>query len=420
MSFHARPLTPDDADQVIDLIEIVFHEAPFAQQVRAQERELMHLDRGRGTGIFADAELADAELAGAGVIDGFTMSAPGGTVPLAGVLFVGVSPAFRRRGVASKLIRGQLEALHEQGLEPLAGLTASESVIYGRWGYGVATYSASFTVPRHRSGLRPVPGTDEIQLRLAPTAAAETVAACEAVHFRQVGKRAGMLVRDEFWARGAAADPEQWRDGRSVLRTVLASRSSGEVTGFARYRTKSEHASNGVATGYTEVSEIYADDLAGFAALAEYLMSLDLTGGVRFFRLPPDSPLVHLLTDFRAAEMRLRDGLYLRIVDVDRALAARTYAVPVDIVLDVTDRLCPWNAGRWRLSGDEKSATCVATTEPADLALDVRELAAAYLGGSSLTALGEAGLVSELRPGALTSASRAFATDLAPWLQFGI
>jgi predicted acetyltransferase len=194
---------------------------------------------------------------------------------------------------------------------------------------------------------------------------------------------------------------------------VLAER-SGQAVGFARYRT------DGNAGPATDVDEIYADDAAVFAALARYLLDIDLTTITKFSRHPVDSPLVYLLADIRAAEMRISEGLYLRLVDLDRALAGRTYATPLDVVLEVTDELCPWNAGRWRLSGDQKTAECVRTSAPADLAIDVRELAAVYLGGTTLAALEQAALVRELRPGAIAEASLAFSTQLAPWLEFGL
>jgi predicted acetyltransferase len=106
-------------------------------------------------------------------------------------------------------------------------------------------------------------------------------------------------------------------------------------------------------------------------------------------------------------------------VDVDRALAARRYATPVDVVFEVADTFCPWNTGRWRLSGDADGAVCSRTTDPADLVLGPRELGAAYLGGFSLGALERAGRIEELRPGALAAASRAFVSDAAPYLPFG-
>jgi predicted acetyltransferase len=408
-----RTLTPDDIDQLNDLDDLVFNMSPSSGQVRELHRNLHRLELGRGTGLF-DGD----ELAGVGTIGGFTMSVPGGMTPLAGVMLIGVKPTHTRRGVMSTIIRHQFQTLHDEGLEPLAGLTASESVIYGRFGYGVATYGASFSIPRHRAGLRPVAGTGDIQVRMVSNESSAGVV--EQIHARQVGTRAGMLVREDNWAKLYATDVEDWRGGRSALRTVLALR-DGEPVGYVRYRSKDDY-SDGVASGYTDVHELHADDLAGFATLVGYLAGLDLTGGMNFHRLPVDTPLMYLLDDLRAARVHIRDALYLRIVDVDRVLALRTYSAPVDVVLELTDTLCPWNAGRWRLTGDEKSASCVRASggDAADLALDIRELAAAYLGGATLAALAQAGLVRELRAGALTDASRAFATDLAPWLQYGI
>jgi predicted acetyltransferase len=407
-----RPLSQADFDQVAELTEIVFNGGPSSPAELAIDRELLELDQGRGVGVFDEAEMA-----GLGTITGLEISVPGGMLPMAGVTVIGVKPTHRRRGIMSQIIGHQLRTLHDSGQEPLAGLTASESVIYGRFGYGQATFGASFTVPRHRSALRPVAGSDQVRIRLVPTA--DSVPACEAIHARQVGRRAGMLTRPDTWGRARAADLDTWRAGRSVLRTATAER-AGVAVGFARYRTRDETAANGVATGYTDVDELYADDAAAFAALVSYLLSIDLTGGAKFRNQPTDSPLMYLLTDLRAAEIGVRDRLYLRLVDVDRALAGRTYASPVDLVLEIADELCPWNAGRWRLAGDEKTAECTRTDAPPDLALDVRELAAAYLGGTTLAALEQAALVTELRPGALADASRAFATSLAPWLQFGI
>lgn len=116
---------------------------------------------------------------------------------------------------------------------------------------------------------------------------------------------------------------------------------------------------------------------------------------------------------------RLAHSLYVRPVEVGAALEARTYQAPVDVVFEVEDTFCPWNAGRWRLSGDAKGASCERTADAADLTLPVRELGAAYLGGVSLASLGAAGRVRELRRGALAEASLGFGAGAVPWLPHG-
>jgi predicted acetyltransferase len=133
-----------------------------------------------------------------------------------------------------------------------------------------------------------------------------------------------------------------------------------------------------------------------------------------------DDAVLRLVSDVRRCEVRVRDGLYVRLVELGAALEARTYRAPVDVVLEVEDAFCPWNAGRWRLTADAKgAATCRRTDDEPDVALAVTELGSAYLGGVSLTTLAAAGLVRELRAGALAGASLAFSSDVQPWCPHG-
>ena len=120
------------------------------------------------------------------------------------------------------------------------------------------------------------------------------------------------------------------------------------------------------------------------------------------------------MDDGRALACQVRDGIYVRLVDVPRALGLRRYAAPVDVVLDVTDEFCPWNTGRWQLRGGPDGAECESTTAPADIAISVRDLGAVYLGGVSLQALASAGLVRELTPGSVHHAAVAFGWPIAP------
>jgi predicted acetyltransferase len=164
------------------------------------------------------------------------------------------------------------------------------------------------------------------------------------------------------------------------------------------------------------LADLEALDAATRAALWRFLFDIDLTTSVAARGRPVDEAWQYQVSDIRRCRLRLRDSLYVRPVEVGAALEARTYQAPVDVVFEVEDAFCPWNAGRWRLSGDAKGASCARTTDAADLALTVRELGAAYLGGVPLTALAAAGRIRELRPGALAEASAAFGSDVAPWL----
>ncbi|MFE0448234.1 GNAT family N-acetyltransferase [Streptomyces fungicidicus] len=345
----------------------------------------------------------------------FRLTVPGGAaVPAAGVTMVGVAATHRRRGVLTSMMRRQLDDVRSWG-EPLAVLTASEPAIYGRFGYGAATFQVNAEIDTSRTTLAVPEGTDGVRLRYA--APAEVLGACEAVYARLVPGRPGMLARRPGWERLGTLDPESRRDGASPLQCVVAER-DGETVGYARFRVKPGWGPAG-PDGTVVLSALDALDPAADAALWQFLFDVDLTSRLVARGRPVDEGWQHMVSDIRRCRPELRDALYVRLVDVGAALQARTYRAPVDVVFDVEDAFCPWNTGRWRLSGDAKGASCERTEDAADLALSVRELGAVYLGGVGLTALAAAGRVRELRRGALAEASPAFGSDPAPWLPHG-
>ncbi|MFD8222287.1 GNAT family N-acetyltransferase [Streptomyces sp. NPDC059697] len=345
----------------------------------------------------------------------FRVTVPGGTsVPAAGITMVSVAATHRRRGLLTSMMRRQLDDIRSWG-EPLAVLTASEPVIYGRFGYGIATHQYNVEIDTTRVRLSVPPGTDDVRLRYA--APADVLDACEAVYARLVPGRPGMLARRPGWDRAMLLDPESERDGASPLQCVVAERDD-EVVGYARYRIKQDGDHRGA--GFTvRLDQMEALDPAAHAALWRFLFEIDLTSTVHAYGRPVDEAWQHMVSDIRRCAVRMRDALHVRLVDVGAALEARTYQAPVDVVFEVEDVFCPWNEGRWRLTGDAKGATCVRTSDAADLALSVRELGAAYLGGVSLASLAAAGRVRELRQGALAEASVGFSSAVAPWLPHG-
>jgi predicted acetyltransferase len=398
-----RPLTDADMDRLIEVDNIAFLESPYGPELSAWQRRLLEVDR--TIGLFD----GDSQVGGASIFT-LALTVPDGRrVPLAGVTWVSVLPTHRRRGGLTKMMRHQLHDLHDRGAEPVAGLTASHPAIYGRFGYGRPTQSVSLTIPRAHNALRLPDGVRDVTLRLvAPKSAVEI---CREIYARNVPRRPGMVERPDVWFEFEAEDLERIRDGGSPLRLVLAER-GGAPAGYATYRTKE----TGDHQGEVHVNEVHADDLAAYAALWQMLLNVDLSTSANVDSVAIDDPLCAMLESSRYARPVIRDGLYVRLVDVNRGLAARTYATPIDVVIEVTDEFCPWNAGRWRLLGDEKGATCVRTDSAADLAIDVRELASAYLGGVTLRALATAGQVTERTPGAVRAASKAFASDIQPWL----
>jgi predicted acetyltransferase len=403
-----RVLRPAEWDEWYRSLERAFGGVAEAPEERELWQDLTEVDRSIG------AWDGDTCVGTAGAFS-FRLSVPGGAlVPAAGVTMVSVAATHRRRGVLRSMMRRQLDDVRSWG-EPLAVLTASEPEIYGRFGYASATEQLSAEIDTSRVRLAVPPGTDDIRLRMAVPV--EVSAACEAVFATSVAHRPGMLTRMPGWERLPLLDPESEREGASPLQCVVAE-SDGEVIGYARYAVRPRWETTG-ANGTITLRDICAPDPATYAALWRFLFGIDLTSTLVVRNRPVDDPVLYMVSDIRRCSVRIRDSLYVRPVDIGAALEARTYTAPLDVVFEVADEFCPWNEGRWRLTGDGKGAACERTEDAADLTLSVRELGAAYLGGVRLSALADAGRVRELRQGALREASVAFASDIAPWLPHG-
>lgn len=380
-----RPVTPAELPGAISAVELAFNSDSHPEdraldlQVLADARTLAVLEDGSPVATAAWHDLA--------------MTVPGAVAPVAGVTWVSVSPVRRRQGLLRQLMSRQLADLHAEG-RALAALWASEGAIYQRFGYGPASWQLSVEVRRGAGFHRPV-ATEGLEL---VTPSAQVLApAFEAA----AAARPGWFARDERWWTYRLHDPEHRREGVSSLRCVRDG-----TDGYALFATTGDWDAAG-PENVVKVRELVAAGPESEARLWRFLLDLDLTARTTAWGLPLDSPLLHLLAEPRRAQARLGDGLYVRLVSVE-GLAARRYAAPVDLVVEVEDELCPWNAGRWRLSGDHDGAVCAPTPDPADLRLHVRELGAAFLGATSLAARATAGLVTERTPGALARASTAF------------
>jgi len=281
---------------------------------------------------------------------------------------------------------------------------------------------ARFTIKRHEGRMVPpalagqgaAAGHGDPQLRQAEPDAARTELA--KVYDQAVPGRPGMLARDDRWWQAALHDPEYWRQGSSPLRCVIAEDAAG-ARGYALFSVNATWDEHAIAAGTLSIRELVSLDPAAAATLWGDLLSRDLVGEVKARLRPVDDPLLYLLADIRRARTQLADGLWIRLVDVSRALANRQYAREVDIVVEVIDELLAGNAGRWRLQAGPaaEGASCERTSAPADVVLPVQSLGAAYLGGTGLGALARAGLVCQTRPAAVAELSAAMSWDPPPW-----
>lgn len=335
----------------------------------------------------------------------FEVTIPGGELPAGGVTWVGVMPSHRRRGILTQLMRRELDDIHERG-EPLAMLWASEAAIYGRFGYGVAAPTAQMNADRSRFALRDDPGPQG-RARILPLE--DALEPCRRVYDSVRPTVPGFTVRDDdVWTTFRLADPEEWRRGASPKYAAVVEL-DGEPAAYALYRIKQswEH---GFSQSEVRLVETLAVGPAAERELWRFVFGIDLIARVEG-RLDPASPLFLMVVDPRSLHLRVSEGLWLRLVDVGAALAARSYASDDEIVLELRDEFCPWNAGRWRVgpSGVERA------DGDAELALDVADLASVYLGAFTFSRLAAAERAQELQDGALARADALFRTSRPPY-----
>ncbi|PYN90595.1 MAG: GNAT family N-acetyltransferase [Candidatus Rokuibacteriota bacterium] len=345
-------------------------------------------------------------VGGAGAFP-FELTVPGGRVRAAGVTVVGVLPSHRRRGVLRAMMRAQLDACRRNG-EPIAYLWATEETIYGRFGYGLASLAAEIDFPRERSAYY-ARAESFGETRLVPLREAEPLVA--PVWERVAAVTPGMFARSSaWWQARALTDPAWRRGGGGELRCAVVE-ARGRSAAYALYRVNLS-IDRGVQTGSLDVIEAMGDSPEATRAIWRFLLDVDWTARIKSWLLPVDHPLVLLVAEPRRLRLSVRDALWVRLVDVGAALAARAFAATGSTVIDIADEFCPWNQGRWRVSADGVERT----NEPADLAGDVTALGSVYLGAFTWAQLARALRVTELRPGGLARADALFTRhDPAPW-----
>src|SRR4051794_16243479 len=348
----------------------------------------------------------------------FELTLPGlRTTPMEGVTYVGVLPTHRRRGILTAMMRQQLDDIHAAGVA-VAGLTASESIIYGRFGYGLATSSLAIEIDSVHSGFaRPV--SDEGRCVLVDRGEAAKVIP-ELYDRARLGQPGEINRFDRYWD-SFFADAKYDRHGASARFYVVHESATGEPDGYLVYRTR-EQWENGLPRNVVEVGELRAFDPATEAVLWRFALDVDLVDRVRANRIALDDPLRWLLADPRRLRVTGRhDHLWIRLVDLAPALESRGYQAEDELVLDVDDPFCEWNSGRWKLQTGPDGASCTRApkAKKADLSLPPVALGAAYVGGVARSPLARAGRVEELKAGALRRADRVFASEQVPWCPTG-
>ena len=402
MDIEIRAITPEEFTAFQETMGIAFSFDPKPED-EERFRHVFEFDR-------SVAAFDGDQIVGTGGAFSFDLTVPGETtLPMGGTTVITVLPTHRRRGILRRMMRFHLDEVRERG-EPLAGLWASESVIYGRFGYGAATFHARAEIERNHAALDlpfPIPG----RTRMITTA--EALRTYPEVYEKARLVNPGHLSRTPlWWEHERLADPDHWRGGATARRHLIYEE-DGEARGYAHFRTKDKR-EEGQPSNELWISEIIAVDPVARAALWERLLNVDLVKIIKWWNMPVDDPVIDWLANPRRLKRSIGDALWLRVMDVPEVLSGREYAAAGRIVFSLTDEFCPWNEDTYVLEAGPDGAECSRTDDDPEITLRARDLGAVFLGGRGLQAPARAGLVAG-DPAALRRADAMFAWHPAPY-----
>lgn len=404
MTIEVRRIRDDELREFIGAVSAGFLEHVDVDKVTEEVRPLWDLDR-------TWAAFEDGRMCGTFRTWATELTVPGGQcLPAAAVSAVTVLPTHRRRGILRAMVEAEHEAIRKRD-EAFGLLYASEYPIYGRFGYGPGVREATLTLDTRKTGFHPA-SSGRVELVKAD---AEAIAALKGVFDEWRQRQPGEIRRrDHGWEYDLALRESVWGPTWKGF-VVLHRDPAGSVDGYARYHAEDKWEQRQPANPVT-VDEIHALDETAYVSLWRFLAELDWAATVKAERRSPSELLPWLLTNARAFDMSdVGDGMWVRVFDVPRALAARTYEREGSMVLEVIDQEASGGRTRVKLDAEPSGATCTKTDRSADLTLDVAALGAAYLGGTSLRQAAAGFGVDEHREGALAEADALFRTLDEPW-----
>lgn len=322
---------------------------------------------------------------------------------------VTVAVTHRRRGIARAMLEGELRAARDAGI-PVAGLTVSEATIYGRFGFGPATFAADWSIDTRRvrwSGPEPAVRLDYIDRETAASDLSD-------LHERTRTRRPGEVdAPASMWARLAGTSPGA--EGGDKIRAVRATDADGRAIGVVVYRLTEDESDY---TAHTlDVIHMVTDGDDAYAALWRLLLTHDLVVRVRASLRTTDEPVRWMLGDQRAATVTVNEHEWLRVLDTAAALRARRYSAALRVTIRVDDPL-GLATGNWSLEVDESGAPHVEASEgDADVRLPATSLGSLLAGGVPASTLHAAGLLAGA-PEAVGALDRAFTSARQPQLSF--
>ena len=328
------------------------------------------------------------------------MYIPGGLSKIAAVASVSVQATHRRKGINRSIMKYQLEDIHSRQ-EPLAVLQASESIIYGRYGYGMASFENNLEIEKTRSAYA-IDHVPEGQSYFIEESEAREI--FPQIYAKAIENRVGMVRRNENWWEFRfrepglkGGDPKSW---------FVKYQKNGENDGYLRYTINDVE---------LNVIELIASSHEAYSSLWRLCLDMDLVDIIKAEHRPADEELKWMLADPRRLVEHSCDRYWVRLVDVKKALSQRSYSVDGSLTLEVRDSFLPWNEEVVELRSESGESSCATSNRNPDIVLSAGDLGAVYLGGINFSTLLAAGRIEEITKGSISKANLMFSTKRNPW-----
>lgn len=342
--------------------------------------------------------MVDGEMAAYSQVRPFGEFFGGRSVPMGGFSPVAVNPEFRGRGLGSRVTAAHFPAMRERG-EVISGLYPASTRLYRGVGFEIAGAWGTFVVPtRSLQMLRPEAG---VAIRRGTR---DDIPAIKACYQRVAAQRPGWLDRPDVWWENIL---ERFDDQYAYV----VDGTGGALEGYIRYT----HRARRDRFGYTIVlSDMVADRNDVTIALWRLVGTSSTQAEEVSFTGPPEHPLLFLLPE---QDIEWKGGIrwMLRLIDAPAAVAARGFSTSVALTADieVDDRECEWNSGRWRLTVEDGHGRLNRGGD-GTIRLNVNGFSSLYSGYASTRMLADAGTLRGGTSSELDALSAAFVGP-TPW-----
>jgi predicted acetyltransferase len=399
MTVEIRPCTADELKDYGRIVSYVFAE----NDPGGMENELATTQPDWTTCAFVDGQMA-------GTLGAFpfTVRLNGAPVSMGGVTAVGTLPQYRRQGLLRQVMRQALETMRERG-QSYAILWASMAAIYQRFGYGMASTEVNYRFDPRYAGFqapREVPGSIEMMSK------EDAFPVLKQIYVQSATPRNLYIHRSTpLWEVSTLRAKKDEKLHIAVFRNE-----DGEPRGHLVYLTAERHGSDPGPAQVMTVKDFIALDMDAYRGLWEFIRRHDLVGTVEMRGVVgEDDPAPELLLEPRMLRRSTYDGIWMRVVDVQKAVPQRPYGDRGELTFAIDgDDMCPWNNGSYLMETDGTTTDIRRSDRKAEVTMRPNELATLLSGHRAATQLARAGRLEASSDEVLVRADRLFRSNYAP------